>query len=410
MSAESNLLLTFDKKSLTGNISVEDFIFKHPSCPDLSFYYAGIPGYARHFSRDALYTGLMAEDSVILKNTLRVAAKTQAREKNARTGAREGAIVHEYDPQTGDGIELVAGKTTLYNASDTAALFLIGHEKYLKLTGDNSLLEEQKENIGLAVKFIENQLTESFVFCEDPAFCGADRYALAVTSWKDSKLPFRKDGLPVGSTVIPLLHFQNLAGIRSAANLLGSDDLFKLAEDMRIGGLALFDKKLGNFPIAIDSLGEIKGISSDGLHALYFLEPGDLPDNILSSIIDSSKELETDIGYRVLDSKTAKQVDNDDYHAETVWHHEQAVIQLGAIKFYEWANENQKGELITKIGHVIDVSSRNDSILEDTNKYMEISYVSENGEYIRQTENGNNYQFWVWGAKIAKNRVKKQVF
>lgn len=400
----SSLMEMFETAASNGGVHLEHFCFTHERYPERTFYYAAVPGYTRFFFRDAAYTALMTKNIVLAENSLEIAASHQGKSPNPRTGERKGLPPHELDPETQDGVDL-NGKNTLYNASDNAALFLTLHEQVCKWTGEKSLLNKHIFNIGEAIGFIKKQVNHEGLFVEDPAFCGADRFALAVTYWKDSKFPGREDGQPAYPVVIPLLHFQNLAGIRSAARLLNSPDLVKMADQMLEAGLELFDEKTGNFPLAIDSKGKIEGISSDGLHSLFFLEPGDLPVRMVEKIIDSSKVLETDIGYRVLDPTTAQKVD-DPYHAETVWNHEQAVIQIAALKYYRWAIREGNFKLAKKLKHVIEVTKRGDDLIEESRKYKEIFFVTPDGKYDPSRGNGNNHQLWVWGGMQAKKSLK----
>jgi glycogen debranching enzyme len=129
-----------------------------------------------------------------------------------------------------------------------------------------------------------------------------------------------------------LAHAINFSGIRSAARILDSSELYALSEAMRQNFPKFFNKETKSCYIAIDSLGLIEGISSDFVHSLFYLEPGDLAPEYIKIIEDSSNELETEIGYITLSPKTLD-IPKDDYHARTVWPFEQAIINIGAKKF-----------------------------------------------------------------------------
>jgi len=124
----------------------------------------------------------------------------------------------------------------------------------------------------------------------------------------------------------------NMRAMRSAATLLGREDLGKVADEMRRALPELYDLKLGTFYIAVDDRGPIHGVSSDSLHALFYLSPGDLSVDRIDQIVKASAVLETSLGYRVLDPKLALLVE-DQGHAATVWPFEQAIINSGARKF-----------------------------------------------------------------------------
>ena len=67
--------------------------------------------------------------------------KTARKGENPFTGEEPGKIFHEYP-----GVE-INGYSTLFNACDTTAMFLIAHEVYQTLTGDKSLAKKQEKHI-----------------------------------------------------------------------------------------------------------------------------------------------------------------------------------------------------------------------------------------------------------------------
>lgn len=68
------------------------------------------------------------------------------------------------------------------------------------------------------------------------------------------------------------------------------------------------------------------------LHALFYLNPGDLPEKQLEKIVELSGILETPIGYRAYESQLANQ-GGEEYYTRIVWPFEQAMIHIGAKKF-----------------------------------------------------------------------------
>ena len=127
-----------------------------------------------------------------------------------------------------------------------------------------------------------------------------------------------------------LAHIQNLAAIRAASKILNSRKLLEISQKMKKALQRLYDKDLNVFYIAMDKKGPIKGINSDLLHALFYLEHGDVDNNQIKEIEKSSLELETPIGFRTLSPKFKIE---DGYHSQTVWPFEQAIIHIGAKKF-----------------------------------------------------------------------------
>jgi glycogen debranching enzyme len=261
----------------------------------------------------------------MLRDQLSFCAAKQGQKKNPYDGEEPGKIFHEYP-----GVEL-RGLSTQFNTCDATALFLMGYEAYETMTGDKSLIIRQRKSIERGVEYILSHLDKD-LFIESPEFCDADSFALKVTYWKDSEIPERENGEPVYPVVYTLAHIQNMRGLRSAARVLGSKDLEKTAERMRKGLQKLYDHKTGVFYIAIDQEGPIRGVSSDSLHALFYLEPEDLSDEQLKKIVESSTELETPLGYMALSPRLTEKVKNP-YHAKTVWPFEQAIIHNAARKF-----------------------------------------------------------------------------
>ena len=255
-----------------------------------NLYAAGFPHFPRNFSRDSLISGILMQDQNMLKDQLIFCAKKQGKKRDPITGEEPGKIFHEYP-----GVDIKnLGFLTTYNACDTTALYLIAHEVYFKLTKDKTLLEDQKENIKKAIKYILSHMKDGF-FYESPKFCGAEKFALRNTYWKDSEIINRENGTPEYPVIYTLAHIQNLAGLKSASKILNSKILKKISETMIKNLKKLYDKKLKTFYIAIDKLGPIRGISSDSLHALFYLEEGDISIEKINNIVDSSKVLESSL-------------------------------------------------------------------------------------------------------------------
>ncbi|MFH1238361.1 MAG: hypothetical protein ABIH79_03175 [archaeon] len=288
-------------------------------------YKAGLPHFPRNFTRDSIISAILMKDSKALKHQLSFCASKQGNEKNAYTGEEPGKIFHEFP-----GVE-IHGKSTEFSACDTTALYLIGHEVYQKLTEDKKLATKQSKQIEKACEYIISHLKKD-LFAEDPKLSGAKDFALKVTYWKDSEILRRKNGKPRYPVVYTLAHIQNMRGLKSGAKILSSKRLKEQAEKMVTALQKLYYPKLKSYCIAIDAHGPIHGASSDLLHSLFYLDPSDISDEQLNGIVNSSKELETKIGYRTLSPKMAGKV-GDQYHANTVWPFEQAMIYEGARKF-----------------------------------------------------------------------------
>jgi glycogen debranching enzyme len=288
-------------------------------------YNAGLPQFPRNFTRDAILSSLLFGDMEMLKSQLEFSAKYQGKVANRYTGEESGKMFHEFPEYIHDGM------STLYNACDTTALFLIGLSIYKEKTQDTQLVDTLKKVVTEAVLYLKNHIKDGF-FIESPSFCGAEKFSLKVTYWKDSCLARREKGNPAYPIVYTLAHLQALAGIRAAYKLTSDTTLLKLSEVMISKLPDLIDPETGSFYIALDELGAIQGITSDNVHALYYLEPGDLSEAYINRLIDASKALITDAGYRTMESSLAAFIE-DKYHTTTVWPFEQGFIHSGAKKF-----------------------------------------------------------------------------
>jgi glycogen debranching enzyme len=337
-----------------------------------SVHVAGLPSFPRNFSRDSFVSGLLAKDPSLLKEQLLFSAFLQATQTSSYTGAEPGKIHHEY-PEA-----VLRDYSTLYNACDTTALYLIGHAVYAAQTGDHSLKHAQQEQIERAIGYIF-QHVHNGLFRESPHFCRAKQFALKATYWKDIALVGRANEEPVYPVVYPLAHCVNLCGIRRVAELLETPSLKVMAEEMAHALAALYDTRYGGFYIARDKVGTIQGISSDSLHALFYLEPGDLTAEQLQGVTESATVLETNIGYQTLEYRLAVTM-SVPYHAKAIWPFEQAVIHSGALKF--------------SLSRSVEVSRRIIAHLHHSD--VDLFYLQEDGTLV---PGGCTTQLWTIAAK-----------
>ncbi len=328
--------------------------------PDgLLLYKAGLnegredEGFIQNFSRDQLESGIMANDLEMIRGQLIFGNLHQAKTADSLTGAERFKYHHQLP-----GVVVKRGLSTEYNASDADALYLIGHAHYQRATGDRSLAERFRDNLQGAIEvYVFSHINScTYQFEEDPKLCGAQDFALDRTDWKDSMTPGREDGKVVYPVVFPNLQAQYMAALREADSLLGTTEFTKEANKMRKGLQALFDSPLGTFYIAIDKLGFIQGISSDGLNMFAYLDFEDLEPGQWEAIIKTSAALETVAGYLNIEPKIAETME-DDYHAR-VWPKESATIHRGAVRLQQRAKQEGLHYLVDAFEHVKEVSFR----------------------------------------------------
>ena len=355
-------------------------------------YQAGLPHFPRNFTRDSIISAILMNNPEMLKKQLIFCAANQGNKKDPYTGEEPGKIFHEFP-----GFEL-NNKSTKFNAGDTTPIWLKGHKFYQEQTGDFSLAEKQNKNIRNTCKYFISHTNKNNLFIEDPKFSEAEDFALKATYWKDSEILDRENGKPQYPIVYTLAHIQNMQGLRICAKLLSSKRLEKRAEAMaKALNNRLYDKKQGIYYMAIDAKGPIKGISSDSLHALFYLDPSDLSEEQLEGIIDSSKNLETKIGYRTLSPKEENRV-KDKYHATTVWPFEQAIIHAGAKKFEEAGIHT--GARKSGLKNIQEVCSRIEQYLDTNPETFTVDNEIKKG--------GCDPQLWTIAAKKYFKTIKKR--
>lgn len=292
---------------------------------NLILYQAGLPSFPRIVARDTVITAMLLKDAGMMYDFLEFAVKHQGKKKDPLTGEEPGKIPHEVPPAE------IRGLQSKYNSCDSTALFLLGIREYIRWTKDWGFVNNNLEEIRGAVKYILSHVKKG-IFYEDPAFCGADKFSLKATYWKDSEMPGRKDGEALFPVCYTLAHVQNMAGLKAAAYLLKDESLKVRAEEMRTKLIGeLYDKDTG-FIIAKDKKGEVKAISSDSLHSLFYMDKGDIPDEQAKNFERLSRELETVIGYRAIESKK-ENLYKRNYHSGVVWPFEQALIHVGGRRF-----------------------------------------------------------------------------
>ena len=340
-----------------------------------------------NFARDGIISAILMQDAEMLQQQLLFCAEKQGKKRNPFNGEEPGKIFHESRGK------LIRELSTEYNSCDASAHFLIGHEIYQRITEDRSLAISQQKEIKAAVKYIKSHIREDGAFIEDPQFSGNTRFALNVTYWKDSELPDRENGEPSYPVIYPLAHIQNMRALKSVSNLLEGMDLSEDISRMKdYLNNQLFDEEKGVFYLSVDSKGPISAISSDSLHALFYLDKEDITRNHLERIVASSKILETPWGYRSLAKEDSTRVE-DPYHAKTLWIFEQAMINVGARKF--------------DLDHVEEVSSKTGSYLEQ-NPDINPEILNLNGEGMENA--GNDPQLWTTAARYYFNNHQTGIF
>lgn len=281
------------------------------------------------FGRDLLITARLLEEPNLTRDVLRFVAGTLGVKQDPNTGEEPGRGLHEFER-----VEM-RSRGTRYDAIDVTPLFLVvAHEHYVA-THDTLLVNELAASLASGIRFMEAHLVDG-MFVEDPSYAGASGYALRATYWKDSQLPGRVD--PAYPVTYTLVQAQAVAAFRAAAALAQTNQNIHASPE-ELAALAvrardvlfqrLWDSALDVPFIAQDQQGPISGISSDMLHMLAFLEPGDLSERHRNAIDMAAQQLATPYGYRTL-APGHRDYDPHAYHLGAIWPFEQAIIARGA--------------------------------------------------------------------------------
>jgi glycogen debranching enzyme len=291
-----------------------------PGDADPRLYLAADPGYTANFSRDSLTYALLAEDLRALRAQVEFSARRQGRRRDPETGEEPGKIHHELP-----GVQM-RGLWTTYNACDTTALFVIGLSQ-LAHRGERGIARRYRHHLHRALEYLHEHLDDN-VFYEDPKHCGAERFALKVTYWKDSELNVggeRRE--PTYPVAYALPHFQCKTAVRSAARLTGSKELRARADEMTRRGFEMFWRG-DHFTVAVQGDGTVVDPpSSDSLHSLLFLRRDEISEADAEGVVEYSEQLATPVGYL---PGLAQAPVGDDYHTRWVWVHEQALLHAAA--------------------------------------------------------------------------------
>ncbi|MFB6291580.1 MAG: amylo-alpha-1,6-glucosidase [Candidatus Bipolaricaulia bacterium] len=356
----------------------------------LSLYRAGIKDKEVRFdlfSRDLLLSALMRGNTSFLKSTLEFAFHTQGTKKDPKTGEEPGKVIHEYQTVKRKGLE------TRYNACDVTQLTLIGLSRYLEASRDMDFLNRWKENVKSGIDYILRHLDEG-LFRESPTYSDAKNYALNSTYWKDEQIPEREE--PDYPVVYSLVQAQTISALRAVGGIANTIDLGvnpgeleQEAEELRKKLFSeLWNPDLDYPDVAWDQKGKVSGITSDGLHILYYLREGDIPEDKLSSIMNASTQLETPYGFRTYAPDQPGYAPGN-YHLGSVWPFEQYFIASVGKRF--------------KRGRLEDIAFGSlDAIME--HGFFEL--FSWNGEKLKPL--GCEKQLWTTCLPIGLSRLVSQ--
>ncbi|HLK71761.1 MAG TPA: glycogen debranching N-terminal domain-containing protein [Steroidobacteraceae bacterium] len=124
---------------------------------DLQYIAAGVPWYVTLFGRDSALCALQlcAWRASIAGDTLRLLARTQAREIDRYRDAQPGKILHELRRGQLSRLKAIPQSPTYYGSIDSTLLFIILLGEYLDWSADLATIRELRGNLEAALTWIE---------------------------------------------------------------------------------------------------------------------------------------------------------------------------------------------------------------------------------------------------------------
>ena len=352
-------------------------------------YLAGSPSYEREFFRDLATTAIQSGDPDMIESTLESGVVHQAIGYNCKDGAMPGRIYHEKP-----GVEMNGHETT-YNACDTTPMFVMAAEAlcHTDPVRGQDFINRNQGSIYLAVQHILDQISPDGLYWEGPP-PGAARFALNITSWKDSVTlhggETKQPSYPVVHTVA---HFMAARSLLSAAVIFQdepafSEQLVATADTMFRVGIERYVREDG-FTVLEETV-TANGVptrqlldreSSDEWSLLAFLPTaytGLLPRR---AMLERAARLESPCGVACTSRAVAATL-CDQYHGYVAWPQDNAWAHYGAIKhgFAQVAQVAQR--IVPHIGAGQEL----------------VGFIELDDGTLAPEPRGNNLQLWAVGA------------
>jgi glycogen debranching enzyme len=289
---------------------------------------------------------MLMEDWHALRAFLRFGAAQQGQRPKRGTGEEPGKIPHEIPDVV---IERRGGRSTLYAACDTTALFLIGCEAYVRATGDREFIVRLLPEILWAFQYLRAHTLRG-LFLEDPGFSRDSDFALWATYWRDSGIPGRRDRRLTYPVAFLVVQAQLIAALRGLMRL-AHEDWFPVKVGHVEGILHAarqafrehFDEGEGFPSIAFDAVSfqgrenrfegqPIRFLATDAAFALAFLEPDDVSDGYRVAVRDILARLETPWGWKTMQYERGLPGAHVHHEPERIWPWEHAFIAEGLAR------------------------------------------------------------------------------
>ncbi len=314
-----------------------------------NYFAAGIPWFVALFGRDSIITTLqtLAFNPRVAVDTLRLLAKYQGREVNEWRDEQPGKILHEL--RVGELAHLgEIPHNPYYGSIDATPLFLILLAQQAAWTGDLTLFHELRENIELALTWIDTYSDSNGDGYAD--YQGTTKSGLINQGWKDSgNAIVNRDGSlaepPIALVEVQGYIYRAKMDLAEVFDQAGEPDRAKQLKEEARKLKEQFNRdfwleELGIYALALQANGKpVAVVSSNAGHALW------------TGIADWDKARKTarrlmagDMfsgwGIRTL-SADEKAYNPISYHLGSVWPHDNSIIAAGFKRYRldEYANQ-----------------------------------------------------------------------
>ncbi len=326
--------------------SIRDLHMLRSTIQENEYFAAGTPWFATLFGRDSIITSMqtLAFDPAVPEQTLRLLSKFQGTKINKLREETPGKILHEFrvGELTNSG---EVPYSPYYGSVDSTALFLILVAKHASWTGDLSLFNELRNNIELALQWLDEYGDEDKDgYVEYHSLPGE---SLVNQGWKDGGDAMVNED---GSTATPPIALVEVQGYTYKAKKAMADLYRRIGEDERAARLDtqandlrqrfnrdfwLADK--GIYAMALQAEGKpVSVVSSNPGHAMWC---GIVDQEKAASIVEKlmSEDMFSGWGVRTLSDKE-RRYNPIGYHLGTVWPHDNAIIAAG-FRRYDFNDE-----------------------------------------------------------------------
>jgi len=306
-----------------------------------SFVAAGIPWFNCLFGRDSIITSfqMLAFSPGIARNTLRLLARWQGKERNDWQDEEPGKILHELRSGEMASIGEIP-MSPYYGSIDSTPLFLMLAAEYVAWTGDLDLVRELEPNLMAALEWIDKYGDSDR--CGYVEYCKRSPKGLLNQGWKDSRNSIINSDGTLVKPPIALVEVQGYVyaakkGMAWLLSLLGREQqarkLWREAAALRSRfnrDFWLDDQQFYALALGADKEPATSITSNPGQCLWTGIVGKDKAPKVVERLF--SNDMFSGWGVRTLSSQAAR-YNPLGYHLGSVWPHDNSLIGMGLKKY-----------------------------------------------------------------------------